>query len=147
MLRPNSRGQTVDEQIVVAQHLHQRVLDELAGAPGREQRRPVRLPGIPDRVTAGSSLRIERKMESPLRERLRVLTMIESGARAAELRGLQLGDFDLYRKTVVVTGKGSKRRLIPVSAELAATVDEYMLTAYPLLERLPAATDYLWYAV
>jgi site-specific recombinase XerD len=53
-----------------------------------------------------------RKMESPLRERLRVLTMIESGARAGELRGLQLGDFDLYRKTVTVTGKGSKRRLI-----------------------------------
>ena len=54
-----------------------------------------------------------RKMESPLRERLRVLTMIESGARAGELRGLQLGDFDLYRKTIVVTGKGSKRRSSP----------------------------------
>ena len=88
-----------------------------------------------------------RKMESPLRERLRVLTMIESGARAGELRGLQLGDFDLYRKTIVVTGKGSKRRLIPVSAELAATVDEYLLTEYPLLERTPIVTDYLWYGV
>jgi integrase/recombinase XerC len=88
-----------------------------------------------------------RKMENPLRERLRVLTMIESGARAGELRGLQLGDFDLYRKTIVVTGKGSRRRLIPVSAELAATVDEYMLTEYPLLERTPTAADYLWYAV
>jgi integrase/recombinase XerC len=88
-----------------------------------------------------------RKMESPLRERLRVLTMIESGARAGELRGLRLGDFDLYRKTIVVTGKGSKRRLIPVSAELAATVDEYMLTEYPLLGRTPLSTDYLWYAV
>jgi integrase/recombinase XerC len=88
-----------------------------------------------------------RKMESPLRERLRVLTMIESGARAGELRGLQLGDFDLYRKTIVVTGKGSKRRLIPVSAELAATVDEYMLTEYPLLGRTPTTTDFLWYGV
>ena len=75
-----------------------------------------------------------RRMESPLRERLRVLTMIESGARAGELRGLRLGDFDLYRKTIVVTGKGSKRRLIPVSTELSATVDEYMLTEYPLLD-------------
>jgi site-specific recombinase XerD len=88
-----------------------------------------------------------RKMENPLRERLRVLTMIESGARAGELRGLQLGDFDLYRKTIVVTGKGSKRRLIPVSAELAATVDEYMLTEYPLLGRVPLTSDFLWYAV
>ena len=88
-----------------------------------------------------------RKMENPLRERLRVLTMIESGARAGELRGLQLGDFDLYRKTIVVTGKGSKRRLIPISAELAATVDEYMLSEYPLLGRTPTATDFLWYGV
>ena len=70
-------------------------------------------------------------MESPLRERLRVLTMIESGARAGELRGIRLGDFDLYRKTIIVTGKGSKRRLIPVSPELTATVDEYMLTPVP----------------
>ncbi len=47
-------------------------------------------------------------MENPLRERLRVLTVIRSEARAWELRGGQLGDFDLYRKTLVVTCKGSK---------------------------------------
>jgi integrase/recombinase XerC len=88
-----------------------------------------------------------RKMESPLRERLRVLTMMESGARAGELRGLRLGDFDLYRKTIVVTGKGSKRRLIPISTELSATVDEYLLTPYPILERRPDSTDYLWYGI
>ena len=39
------------------------------------------------------------RMENPLCERLRVLTLMESGARAAELRGLRLGNFDLYRKT------------------------------------------------
>jgi integrase/recombinase XerC len=88
-----------------------------------------------------------RKMENPLRERLRVLTMIESGARAGELRGIKLGDFDLYRKTLIVLGKGSKRRLIPVSAELTQAVDEYLLTEYPLLERAPSAKDYLWYPV
>ena len=58
-----------------------------------------------------------RKMESPLRERLRVLTMMESGARAGEMRGLQLGDFDLYRKTITVLGKGRKKRLIGISPE------------------------------
>lgn len=88
-----------------------------------------------------------RKMESPLRERLRALTMIESGARAGELPGLQLGDFDLYRKTITVLGKGRKKRLIPVSSELTHTVDEYLLTKYPLLERTPGMADYLWYPV
>ena len=82
---------------------------------------------------------------SPLRERLRVLTMIESGARAGELRGITLGDFDLFRKTLRVTGKGGKSRLIPISGELVNTVDEYMLTEYPLLERVPVQADFLWY--
>ena len=88
-----------------------------------------------------------RRMENPLRERLRVLTMIETGARAGELRGLTLGDFDLYRKTITVLGKGRKQRLIPISAELVATVDEYLLTAYPILERQPVGADFVWYAV
>jgi integrase len=37
--------------------------------------------------------------------------------------------------------------LIPISAELAATVDEYVLTKYPLLERIPTAADFVWYGV
>ena len=63
----------------------------------------------------------------PLIQKLRVMTMIESGCRAAELRGMQLGDFDLYRKAVTVLGKGNKRRQIPISLELVNTVDEHLL--------------------
>jgi integrase/recombinase XerD len=88
-----------------------------------------------------------RRMEHPLRERLRVLTMLETGGRAGELRGIQLEDFDLYRRVVTVLGKGSKQRLIPITPELVATVDEYLLTPYPLLEREPVQSDYLWYPV
>ena len=47
----------------------------------------------------------------------------------------------------VVTGKGAKRRLIPILTELVATVDEYLLTEYPLLGRVPVQTDFLWYGV
>ena len=79
------------------------------------------------------------KMESPLRERLRVLTMIESGARAGELRGLHSATSTSTGRRSSSLGKGSKRRLIPISAELAATVDEYILTEYPLLGRTPVA--------
>lgn len=88
-----------------------------------------------------------RRMDNPLRERLRVLAMIETGARAGEARALTLGDFDLYRKTVTVLGKGSRRRLIPISLELAATVDEYLLTPYPVVGRDPKPHDFLWYPV
>jgi hypothetical protein len=37
--------------------------------------------------------------------------------------------------------------LIPVSAELVTTVDEYLLTLYPLLERSPVGADDLCYGV
>ena len=48
-------------------------------------------------------------------------------------------------RAVGVLGKGGKRRLIPVSAALTATVDEYMLTPYPTLDRLSLADDFLSY--
>ena len=73
--------------------------------------------------------------ELALCERLRVLTMIESGGRKAELLGLTLEDFDLHRKTIRVLGKGKRPRLIPISGELVHLVDEYLLTPYPLLGR------------
>lgn len=88
-----------------------------------------------------------RSLENPLRERLRVLTMIESGARASEMLGLRLEHFDLFHKTIRVTGKGSKERLVPISQELSGVVDEYLLTPYPPPHgQLPDLTDHLWYA-
>jgi integrase/recombinase XerC len=50
-------------------------------------------------------------------------------------------------RTVTVLGKGRKRRLIPLSAEVTNTVDEYLLTEYPLLDRVPTRSDYLWFPV
>ena len=89
-----------------------------------------------------------RRMEAPLRERLRVLTMIESGGRKGEMLALQLADFDLYRKVVRLQGKGGKERLVPVSAELCAVVDEYLLTPYPMpLGCQPRLSDHVWYGV
>src|SRR5262245_47602194 len=48
-----------------------------------------------------------RTMEMPLTERLRAMTLIQSGGRKEEMLGLQLGHFDLFNRTVTVTGKGS----------------------------------------
>ena len=42
---------------------------------------------------------------------------------------------------------GRAARFDPRLRRARGHVDEYMLTSYPLLERLPAATDSLWYAV
>lgn len=95
-----------------------------------------------DLLVAGARMRPE-----PLIERLRVQTMVESGARASELCGLQLFHFDLGRKTIVVTGKGSKKRLVPISGELVGIVDEYLLTPYPIFGRDPVGSDFVWFPI
>ena len=72
-------------------------------------------------------------MDFPLIQKLRVLTMIESGGRAAELRGIKLGDFDLYRKSVTVLGKGRSVGGSRSRPSSSTTVDEHLLTEYPAL--------------
>lgn len=79
-------------------------------------------------------------------QRLRILTLVQTGIRAGEAIGIRLGDFDLYRKKLRVEGKGSKERLIPIDGELSRMVDEYLLTPYPSgLD--PQPTDFVWFPV
>ena len=47
---PNHRAETIHEQVVLAQHLHIGVLDQLAGATAREKGRTLCFPGVPDGV-------------------------------------------------------------------------------------------------
>jgi hypothetical protein len=43
---------------VLAQHLHVRMLDQLAGAAGREKGHPLGFPGVSNGVSAGNGLGI-----------------------------------------------------------------------------------------
>jgi integrase/recombinase XerD len=88
-----------------------------------------------------------RSMPYPLIQRIRALTIVETGGRAGELRELTLGHFDLYRRAVRLKGKGGKERMVPISVELRDTIDEHLLTAYPLLEREPGLADHVWFAI
>jgi integrase/recombinase XerC len=49
-----------------------------------------------------------------------------SGLRVSELCGLDLGDVDTTERRVVVWGKGSKQRAVPVSEPAAAAVDAWV---------------------
>jgi site-specific recombinase XerD len=55
---------------------------------------------------------------------LRVL--IDSGVRLAELTGLTLEDVDLDEGLAVVTGKGKRRRAVPLGAKATAALDRYL---------------------
>ncbi|GAA1813478.1 tyrosine-type recombinase/integrase [Agromyces neolithicus] len=56
-----------------------------------------------------------------------------SALRVSELVGLDVGDFDRRRRTVRVTGKGSKERVVPYGAPAARAIDRYLESARPAM--------------
>ncbi|WP_173924274.1 tyrosine recombinase XerC [Agromyces sp. Marseille-P2726] len=62
-----------------------------------------------------------------------------SALRVSELVGLDLPDVDRRRRTVRVTGKGAKERVVPYGAPAARALDRYLDVARPaILEALEA---------
>ena len=68
---------------------------------------------------------------------LRDLAIIEllyaSGLRVSELVGLDIGDVDLHRLTVRVTGKGSKERVVPFGVPAQSAILGYLDRGRPVL--------------
>jgi integrase/recombinase XerC len=64
------------------------------------------------------------------------------GLRVSELVGLDIDDLDRGNRTVRVTGKGSKERVVPYGAPAAAALDRYLEHARPaLLDAAAGASD------
>lgn len=53
-------------------------------------------------------------------------TLVDTGVRLAELTGLALDDVDLDEGLAVVTGKGKRRRAMPLGAKSTAALDRYL---------------------
>lgn len=60
------------------------------------------------------------------RDRAIVLLMLLGGLRAGEVRSLRLADVDMGMRQVLVTGKGSKQRLVPVERAFFAELTGYL---------------------
>jgi integrase/recombinase XerC len=73
-----------------------------------------RLPGNLDADRMARLLDIPGDSPLVVRDRAILELLYSSGLRLAELTGLNVGDVDLSDKTVAVTGKGGKDRIIPV---------------------------------
>jgi integrase/recombinase XerC len=74
---------------------------------------------------------------------LRDLAVIEvlyaSALRVSELVGLDVGDVDLDRLTVRVTGKGSKERVVPFGVPAQSAIVDYLRHGRPVLANAPLA--------
>ncbi len=68
-----------------------------------------------------------------------------AGVRVSELTGLSLSNLDLVEKYILVFGKGSKERIIPIGGMAVSSLSSYLLESRPLLcKKNDAATDALF---
>jgi len=63
---------------------------------------------------------------SGLRDRLMMTLLYETGIRQDELIKLRHADVQVSRRTIKVSGKGGRERLIPVSEDLLDMAEQYM---------------------
>lgn len=94
--------------------------------PKAEQRKPkvLRLP----EVAAIIKTRVERPGGSSLasRDRAIIELLYGSGIRRAELAGLNLDDVDFGARVAMVTGKGNKRRMVPLTEAAVTAMQSYL---------------------
>src|ERR1700733_5272521 len=102
--------------------------------PKAEQRKPkvLRLPEVASMIRT----RVDRPGGTSLapRDRAIIELLYGSGIRRAELADLNLDDVDFGQRVAMVTGKGNKRRMVPLTEASAMAMQSY-------LHVRPASTD------
>ncbi len=69
-----------------------------------------------------------------IRNRLVIDLLYQTGMRQSELIGLKTGSVDPEGKTLKVTGKRSRERIIPMNGELVTAIENYILLRGMVLE-------------
>jgi site-specific recombinase XerD len=94
--------------------------------PKAEQRKPkvLRLPEVASIVKT----RVERPRGTSLapRDRAIIELLYGSGIRRAELADLNLDDVDFGQRVALVTGKGNKRRMVPLTEASVVAMQSYL---------------------
>jgi integrase/recombinase XerC len=97
---------------------------------------------IADAKVAMDSLATRAAEEEPpisLRDAAMVEMLYASGARVAELCGLDLSDIDYDRQTIRVLGKGNKERTIPLGSPAMRALNVYLKNARDSLKNAHSA--------
>lgn len=83
-------------------------------------------------------------IEKPLRRKRDIAiieTLLSTGCRVGELTSIKLSDIDFVKKSILVTGKGNKERIVYLNDKSLYRINEY------LEERKDTDVDYLFVSV
>jgi integrase/recombinase XerC len=112
--------------------------------PAAKIRRPKHQRKVPTLMPAAADVALVQAATSA-RDQLALLILLDCGVRRGELASICIRDIDLSRKTLVVTGKGRKARVIPLRGRIVEAAYRYILEPLPFLNRQPEPDDFLLY--
>jgi len=106
--------------------------------PSREVKPPARPRRLPKALPVEDVVRLLDAAGSgdgpvPLRDRALLELLYSTGARISEIVGLDLDDLDRDGRQVLLRGKGSKERVVPVGSYALDAVDAYRVRSRPEL--------------
>lgn len=85
-------------------------------------------------VMERAALRADDESPTHIRDRAILEVLYASGIRVGELVGLDINDIDESRRTLKVTGKGNKQRVVPYGAIADEALTDYLKRARPSLQ-------------
>jgi len=100
---------------------------------------PRRPDPFPKALTVDEAIRLVETPDRQTRPGRRDAALLEflygTGARVSETVGLDLNELDLPDKVVIVTGKGSKQRLVPLGSKAVAAIEGWLPDRLDLAKR------------
>jgi integrase/recombinase XerD len=100
-------------------------------------KKPITLPGnvLTHAQMRKMLMQIPRHDHAGYRDRAMLELLYSSGVRAAELLGLNTGDVDFKNRTMMVTGKGNKQRVVPIGRTALRHLETYVKAIRPYLKQ------------
>jgi integrase/recombinase XerD len=118
-------------------HREGEVADDQARAvrpPALGRRLPKALPvNAVERLLAAAAAPGEEQAPAGLRSRALLELLYGTGARISEAVGLDVDDLDMEQKSVLLSGKGGKQRLVPVGSYAIQAVRQWLDNGRPAL--------------
>lgn len=89
----------------------------------------------PERVCHGSSGDEQKARDQRVRNHAILELLYATGIRVSELTGANVGDVDLRARTLKVTGKGNKQRVVPFGAKARKALDKWQSEVRPRMAK------------